>query len=256
MTMNDYNIYDFISFPDRAIRDRARAEYFDVQKLKLCADVYKKNNPIASESTLKIKKNNECISIDGRSDESLTEALRRINNQVAMSDLTLLSLYSYYNNLQEYPLEDKRYALYEILYRYECMHACLNYYNIQEKYKSIIRTIYKMDPEKTKTNKAFLKAIKKIKNKPIDLENFYQVCLKIHNNKDYQFVISIRNDETHNIPCLDEIIFKKKDRNGVSIFGTYYVKDNKKLYDGIKGAYIAMLDIKNAVQNIIDNLKE
>ena len=257
MDNGKYNLYDFISFPVRSIREKAKTEYFNAVDLVLSADKYNKNNP--SKSLLKLKGKAEydwLLELDDKRNESLDEIIRRINNQISLSDLTLLSLYAYYDSMQKYSLDDERYILNETLYRYECMHACFNYFNIQEKFKTVIRVLYKLNFLETGDSKKFIEAISRIKNKNDYLNAFYKECKKIYKNQDYSFVMQIRNDETHNIPCLDEVTFIKKDKNGAHICGVFFVKENDELYKRIKGAYKALLALKKTVQDIVDNYKE
>ena len=260
MALGDYNLYDFVAFPKREIRDKARNEYFNVHKLLgLDTSEYNKNNPIPPNKSILEQKATVTLFdiLDKGLEDSFDEIIRRINNQLSLTDLTIMSLYNYYNEMQKYSIDEEQYVLNETLYRYECMHACYNYFNIQEKYKTIIRVLYGLDPKETGKNNEFLDAIKKIKGKDQYLNNFYAVCKDIANNQDYKFVIDIRNDETHNIPCLDKVCFQKKDKNGVYFGGgVYFVIDNESLYDGIKGAYIALISLNNAVQDIIDNFKK
>ena len=251
MNLAGYNLYDFIDFPNRAIREEAKSVFFDAKSLVLDKSSFIKRNKSVFNEPVTGLFNNWDSEADLEKNVSFDEIMRRINNQISMCDLTLLSLYNYYNKMQKYPIEDERYILYEVLYRYECMLACINYYNIQEKYKTIIRKLYGITPQKTKSNSRFVDAIEK--EEDCYLASFASACKDTFNNKDYKFVINVRNDETHNIPCLDEITFQKKFCNGAHLGGVYYVKDNQMLYECIQGAYKALVAVKNAVQTILDN---
>lgn len=255
MAFDDYNLYDFVCFPNRDIRVKSKTEYFDIQKLRLDTEKYTKNNHVLKhKSILNQKVSDSWLDLlDKEINESFIEIMRRINNQLSMSDLTIISLFHYYNEMQQYSIDEEKYVMNEILYRYECMLACYNYYNIQEKYKAIIRVLYSFDPKKTGDNKKFMAAVKKKIKGDKYLSSFYNACVEIANNSDYNFVIKIRTDETHNIPCLDEICLHKKDKNGALLGGVYFVKENKELYTRIKGAYTALIVIKDALQDIIDN---
>lgn len=256
MAISDYNFYDFVFFPNRETRVKAKKEYFDVLVLRLNTEKYCENNP-KEPAVLKWDIEDILESDDNRR-RGFRESIRRINNQLCIADITLLSLYAYYDKMKKYKNDETgKYALTEILFRDECMRASFELYSVQEKYKTVLRELYHVDSETTKKYKDFRNAIIEASGNSFRVEKFFNVCNKVFQHDDYKKVIKIRTDETHNVPCLDDVIFCKKTAMGGVAFGQpYYSISSDELYSSIKNAYNELINVRDIVQEIIDNYKE
>lgn len=238
-TLSEYDFYSFVIIPNAEQRKKAKENFFDTSLLRFDT---KKLNRRAANPMIKEK----C--------EQLKEIIRRINNQLMTANLSLLTLYAYYEEMQRYYTSNlEAYTITEVLFRSECKRVCFEYYSIKENYKTIIRFVYKID-SKAKSDKKFLETVEPLCKRDCFLKKYYSECIKLSKNKHYEFICSIRNDETHNIPCLDNYCsYPKFDEMLYLKRSIDYKIKSKKLFDELKKAFVALISIKNATQNVIDH---
>ena len=258
MSLSDYNIYDFVSFPDREVRRKAKAVFFDVTKLRLNMGTYLQNNSQQQKSydwELPFIIEN-ILAAENERRNSFEEVMRRINNQISVVDITLMTVFGYHEKMLVYAehKEYDKYVIVEMLFRYECVRACFEYYSIKEKYKTVLRQLYRVPISPKTTESKFFEKLKTVTSGNTYVERFIVACVALSNSPNYKFVMGIRNDEVHNIPLIDDSTFVHySPEHGLQVGGPDYIKDSGVLFSTIKAAYDELVPVKDSLQRIIDN---
>ena len=232
MAMEHLNYFDFISFPDRAERDKIRKTYFDTHELRICDldfdALYDKGNLANLKLFAKYSK--------------LKDKINYFNNTVVYLDLAVLKMVNYFDLLKNDIKDKEEKDIREILYRQSCRNVSCEVYIYEEKIKDFLRYIFKFDKTKTKSDNKFFQALgKACENIPYGKE-FLVVADTYHKNENVIAIKSLRNDEVHNSTRL---LMTLEENN--SDF------NNNELFQKIKFCLNAMVELKNGLYSFIVN---
>lgn len=224
--MVDLNFYDFISFPNRAERDKIRQEFFDFGALRLCVNsVIPQENAVLTLRTFSVK-------------ERVEQEINHFNNNMSYLDLAGLQFAHYYNLfVAETDKNRKEYcdALFKQSYRNMCCEIAV----VEEKVKDFLRCVYHLDKDKTQNDNKLIQELKREFAKT-DYGILFGSAVEIyHTNSDIEKVIKDRNDEIHNETTL------------LTHLDTHSDVNNKMYYDRIRNCLIAMLELINAFQEFL-----
>lgn len=253
---NKYNVYSFIKFPNKKIRDKAKREYFDISKLRYSLDEYNKN--LNQSDNIKLIGLNDFLNMEDNINTDFREKIRKINNQLFSCNVVLLRMFNYHETLNLDIIKDDRdlYEIIDLLYRNECVNLSFEIFNIIEKMKTILRIIYKLDLKASRKNDDFYKILKNIASNDSNLKSFIQLSEDLHKTEAYCLLNGLRDAEVHNIPTIDNVNWFVDLQDGSRAYvSPYYEINDNKLYISIKELLENLVIIKNAIQKIINSYK-
>ncbi len=254
---NKYNIYNFIKFPNKKIRDKAKREYFDTSSLRYSLKKY--NDNLNQNDNIKVTGLNEWLNFDEEIKKDFRELIRKINNQLFSCNVAILRMYNYYEtlNLDTVKSDNDMFKVIELLYRRECVNLSFEIFNIIEKMKTILRTLYKLNLKQTKRNDDLMKVFNDIAKTDDNLLEFLLLSKELCKMDSYKLLNDLRDAEVHNAPMIDEVTWFKELQDGVRVelVMPLYKISNEELYSGIKQVLDKLKDIKNSIQKIIDSYK-
>lgn len=232
MTMEHLNYFDYISFPDRAQRDKIRATYFNIRELRICSLDFDALYDKGKLDNLKL------FAMYSK----LKDKMNYFNNTVVYLELAVLKMANYFDLLKNDIKDEEEKVIREILYRQSCRNVSCEVYIYEEKIKDFLRYIFKFDKAKTKSDNMFFKALgKACKNVPYGKE-FLAATETYHNNENVIAIKALRNDEVHNST---KLLMTLEEENSAA--------NNNDLYQKIKGCLNAMAELKNELYTLIVN---
>lgn len=189
----------------------------------------------------------------------LIEHIRRFNSSVNFLINDLRELRFYTNLLTENKNKTTiNNVLVNIDYkmRCSCRNICIDLDIYIEKIKEFCRYYFFMDKEKTDAFTNWEKALKQfvnIRNGNYIL-NFLKECKHLFENDNTQYILGIRNAEIHNYSPLDLIEYKFYE-NVLTPKPQKYVISTNDIYNSIIECLNVIIYVKNALQEIIQNIK-
>lgn len=224
--MAELNFYDFISFPNRAERDKIRQEFFDFGALRLCSDsIIPQENTVLTLSTFSVR-------------ERMEQKINHFNNNMSYLDLAGLQFAHYYNLFGVETDKDKK-VYYDTLFKQSYRNMCGEIAVFEEKVKDVLRFVYHLDRAKTQNDKKLKQELNREFAKNGYGQLFGVAVDKYHTNSDIGKAIKDRNDEIHNETSL------------LTRFDTHSDVNNKRYYDRISNCLTAMLELRNAFQEFL-----
>ena len=123
--MNGLNFFDFISFPDRAERDKIRREFFDFSILRLCGEtIIPQENSILTLGKFAVKNRVE-------------QKINHFNNNMSYLDLAGFQFAHYYDLFVEETNVDKK-DYYDALFKQSYRNMCCEIAVFEEKIKDFL----------------------------------------------------------------------------------------------------------------------
>lgn len=254
---NKYNLYQFIRFPSKKMRNMAHKKYFDIYLLRYSLDKYNENNK--QNENIRIEGFEDIVNFDKIIQNDFREIIRKINNQLISCDMAILRMFSYHEKLKSnsVKLDGDKFEIVEILYRQECVNLSFEIFNIIEKMKTILRIIYSLDLNKTRRNEDFFKILKHLSATNNNLKKFLQLSDELCGMKAYQQINNLRDAQVHNEPIIFETTYVIKVQGGyeATLTNPRYKITNEELYKNIKRVLEKLVEIKQEIQTIIDLYK-
>lgn len=221
--MEKPNYYDFISFPNQEERDKIRQEFFDFNSLRLCQeDIVSQEKKIYSFSELAER-------------ETISRKIIFFNNNIIYLDMSGLQFAHYYNLFVAESDKQKK-LYYDLLFKQAYRNMCIEIMTFEEKIKNFLRFVYHFGLQDTKSNRKFLK---KLKKKLLQTEYgkiFWEALDSYWNRSGIKKIKANRNNEIHNSTNLLTLLDHECDSN------------NKTYFEKIKSALITVLKLKNSFQ--------
>lgn len=228
--MENLNYFDYISFPDRAQREKIRKKYFDADELRIrdldFDALYDKGKLANLKLFAKYSK--------------LNDKIIYFDNTVVYLDLAILKMVNYFDLLNGIKDKEEKY-IYELLFRQACRNVSCEVYIYEEKIKDFLRYILKFDNTKTKNDNKFLQALSKACENISYGKEFLIVADTYHKNESVIAIKKLRNDEVHN------------STNLLMNFGEEKSAFDNDLYQKIQSCLNAMADLKNGLYSFIVN---
>lgn len=222
MVMEHLNYFDYISFPDRAERDKIRTTYFDTNELRIPEVGF--DNLSDSHSLATLTEFDKYYKLNSK--------ILNFNNMVVYLDLAILKMVNYFDLLSTTQNEEEK-TIYDALYRQACRNVSCEVYVYEEKTKDFLRYILKFDRNKTKSDIKFLRALEKACNSISYGNEFLVVADTYHKNENVISIKDLRNDEVHN--STTDLLMDYKEKNSIY---------NNNLYKKIRLCLLAMLELK------------
>lgn len=231
------------AFPSQAEREEIKTNYFDTASLTIDDKKYTENNNPADHYRLDISE-----SAFSAINKDFREEVRRFNNQVFSLTVTLYRSVHYYNLLHTSGI-----AEYEIWFREEARRLCNDIYVYQEKMRSLLQSLFKIDDSQDIKRKEFLKELKNKSFGDTSRLSLISAIKKYFTLESVKLVNGIRIAEVHNRSVLDEYNDEILIEPGITIETTpFHVISNEQLYKGIVDCLHAISDLKSRFQNVID----
>lgn len=237
------NIFELHAFPSQTEREEIKKKYFDTASLTIDDKKYTENNNLADHYRLDISE-----SAFSAINKDFREEVRRFNNQVFSLTVTLYQFVHYYNLLHTSGI-----AEYEIWFREEARRLCNDIYVYQEKMRSLLLSLFKIDDSQDIKRKEFLKELKNKSFGDTSKLSLISAIKKYFTLESVKLVNGIRIAEVHNRSVLDEYNDEILIEPGITIETTpFHVISNEQLYKGIMDCLHAISDLKSRFQNVID----
>ena len=237
------NIFELHAFPTQAEREEIKTNYFDTASLTIDDKKYTENNNLAGNYRLDISE-----SAYTAITEHFREEVRRFNNQVFSLTVTLYQFVHYYNLLHTSGI-----AEYGIWFREEARRLCNDIYVYQEKMRSLLLSLFKIDDSQDIKRKEFLKELKNKSFGDTSRLSLISAIKKYFTLESVKLVNGIRIAEVHNRSVLDEYNDEILIEPGITIETTpFHVISNEQLHKGIMDCLHAILDLKSKFKNVID----
>lgn len=224
--MAELNFYDFISFPNRAERDKIRQKFFDFGTLRLCSEsIIPQENAVLSSNTFSVK-------------ERVEQKINYFNNNMSYLDLAGLQFAHYYNLFIAETDKDRK-GYYDALFKQSYRNMCCEIAVVEEKVKDFLRFVYHLNEKEYLHDDKLMKQLYREFAKTDYGKVFGRVVKAYHANNDIEKAIDDRNDEIHNETTL------------LTHFDTHSDINNKIYYDRIKNCLTTMLELRNAFQKFL-----
>ena len=231
------------AFPTQAEREEIKTNYFDTASLTIDDKKYTENNNLAGNYRLDISE-----SAFSAINKDFREEVRRFNNQVFSLTVTLYQFVHYYNLLHTSGI-----AEYGIWFREEARRLCNDIYVYQEKMRSLLLSLFKIDDSQDIKRKEFLKELKNKSFGDTSRLSLISAIKKYFTLESVKLVNGIRIAEVHNRSVLDEYNDEILIEPGITIETTpFHVISNEQLHIGIMDCLHAILDLKSKFKNVID----
>lgn len=191
-------------------------------------------------------------SIDDGLNGTFPEKVRRFNNSTVF-------LVDSINNAENFRIDGKPMYLLcqdtptdiDILYRQLIRNVYMELFIYQEKLLNIACNLFFV--KVTKSKKANMTALKKRMHLFPNLKTFCDECDCLKNDKRFEKVMTIRDDEIHNMSQIDRFVYDLKNvENGISIINKGYKIKAQVLRDDYIYAMEKLLHIRNIVQKILN----
>lgn len=224
--MSELNFYDFISFPNRAERDKIRKEFFDFGTLRLCVnDIIPQEITVLSLRMFPVR-------------ERVRQKINHFNNNMSYLDLVGLQFAHYYN-LFVAEVDKERKEYYDVLFKQSYRNICCEIIMFEEKVKDYLRFVYHLNSEEFLHDDRLMKQLHREFVKTDYGKAFESVVKTYHTDSNIKKVIKDRNDEIHNETTL------------LTHFDTHSDINNKIYYERVRGCLITMLELRDAFQEFL-----
>ena len=197
--------------------------------------------------------NSAVPSIDDGINGTFPEKIRRFNNSATFLVNSILNIESAnINGISLYQLCQDKPSDIDSMYRQLIRNVYMELFIYQEKLINIVCNLFFIRISKSRSRN-----LKELKARAVyfpKLEIFCRECNKLSTKKRFKEVMSIRNDEIHNMSKIDSFIYDLENADpGYSIINKGYKIKAETLRDDYIYVMQSLAHIRDLVQEILDN---